>query len=73
VAADPSTPLAERLRALRLAAGLTQMELAGQAGLSYATISDCERGRRRPRPGLLGALAGVLGPGLLAERGGQAP
>jgi transcriptional regulator with XRE-family HTH domain len=70
VAADPAAPFADRLWALRLAAGLTQEELGARAGLSHATVSDCERGRRRPRPGLLAALSGVLGPGLLAGPGG---
>jgi transcriptional regulator with XRE-family HTH domain len=65
VAADPSAPFAERLRALRLAAGLTQRGLAGRAGLSYTTIRSYEGGRGRPRQRLLVALARVLGTGLL--------
>jgi transcriptional regulator with XRE-family HTH domain len=73
VAADPAAPFAERLRALRLAAGLTQEELAARVGRTHATVSDYERGRRRPRPDLLAALARVLGPGVLSDTGGQAP
>ena len=73
VAADPGAPFAERLRALRLAAGLTGARLAARAGLSYTTIRNYEGGRGRPRPRLLAALARVLGPGLLAGAGGQAP
>ena len=73
VAADPDAPFAERLRALRLAAGLTGARLAALAGLSYTTIRNYEGGRGRPRPRLLAALARVLGGGLLAGAGGQAP
>jgi transcriptional regulator with XRE-family HTH domain len=73
VVADPAAPFTERLRALRLAAGLTQAELGARAGLSHPAISDCERGRRRPPPDRLAALARVLGPGLLTGAGGQAP
>ena len=66
VAADPSAPFAERLRALRLAAGLTQAELAARAGVSEAAVSAYECGRGRPRPRHLAALARVLGPALTA-------
>jgi transcriptional regulator with XRE-family HTH domain len=58
--------LAERLRALRLAAGLTQAGLAGRAGLCVTTVSNYERGRGRPRRHGLEALARVLGPALTA-------
>jgi transcriptional regulator with XRE-family HTH domain len=70
VAADPAAPFAERLRALRLAAGLTLAGLAGRAGLCLTSVSVYERGRARPRPRSLVALARVLGPGLLAGTGG---
>jgi predicted ATPase/DNA-binding XRE family transcriptional regulator len=50
-----------RLRRLREAAGLTQEELAGRAGLSAKNISDLERGkRRRPYPHTVRALADAL-------------
>jgi serine/threonine protein kinase len=62
--------LAERLWALRLAAGLTQAELAGRAGLPPATLGHYECGRVRPQAARLAALARVLGPGLLAGAGG---
>jgi transcriptional regulator with XRE-family HTH domain len=65
VAADPFAPFAERLRAFRLAAGLTQEGLAGRAGLTGGAVSSYERGRGRPRSGDRAALARVLGPGLL--------
>jgi transcriptional regulator with XRE-family HTH domain len=66
VAADQAAPFAERLRALRLAAGLTQAELAARAGVSEAAVSAYECGRGRPRPRHLAALARVLGPALTA-------
>jgi transcriptional regulator with XRE-family HTH domain len=42
--AEPPVPFADALRRLRAAAGLTQEELAGAAGLSSRAISDLERG-----------------------------
>lgn len=39
--------LAEELRALRLALGVTQAELAERAGISERAVSDIERGLRR--------------------------
>jgi transcriptional regulator with XRE-family HTH domain len=75
-AADPAASFAERLRALRLAAGLTQAGLAARAGVSEATVSDYECGPRRPRPRRLAALARVLGPSLqdpAGAGGGRAP
>ena len=52
----------ERLRRLREAAGLTQEELAGAAGLTPNAVSDLERGRRRrPYPHTVRSLADALG------------
>jgi len=49
------------LRAHRLAAGLTQDELAERASLSGRGVQDLERGlRRRPRPDTIRRLADVL-------------
>jgi transcriptional regulator with XRE-family HTH domain/tRNA A-37 threonylcarbamoyl transferase component Bud32 len=46
----------------RLAAGMTQEELAGKAGLSVRAISNLERGRTtRPHPRSLEVLAAALG------------
>ena len=54
-------PFGKRLRRLREAAGLTQEELAGRAGLSPNAISDLERGRRRrPYPYTVRSLADAL-------------
>jgi predicted ATPase/DNA-binding XRE family transcriptional regulator len=51
-----------RLRRLREAAGLTQEELAGRAGLSPMAIGMLERGqRRRPYPHTVQALGAALG------------
>jgi transcriptional regulator with XRE-family HTH domain len=65
VVADPDSPLAERLRVLRLAAGLSQDELAARARVSRSTVFCYEHCRVRPRAGKVAALATVLGPGLL--------
>lgn len=49
------------LRQFRLAAALSQEELAERGGLSARAISDLERGvRREPRPETLRLLAGAL-------------
>lgn len=54
--------LAERLRDARQAAGLSQAELAEQAGLSTIYVSLIEQGvRHNPRLNHLRALARVLG------------
>ncbi|WP_433045799.1 BTAD domain-containing putative transcriptional regulator [Dactylosporangium sp. CS-033363] len=51
-----------RLRRHRVAAGLSQRELAERVGLSVAAIRDLEQGRtRRPHRGSAQALAEVLG------------
>ena len=52
------------LRRWRIAAGLTQEELAERAGLSSDAVASLERGRRRaPRRGTLALLADALGVG----------
>ncbi|MEA5453535.1 helix-turn-helix domain-containing protein [Sinomonas sp. JGH33] len=66
--ADPT--LSHELRRLRVAAGLTQEELAGRAGISVRAVSDTERGLRgRLYPATAGRLADALGlGGSLRER-----
>ena len=60
---DPPAPFGEVLRHLRMAATLSQEELAERAGVSTRGISDLERGvRRRPRPETLRRLVDVLAP-----------
>jgi DNA-binding SARP family transcriptional activator/transcriptional regulator with XRE-family HTH domain len=60
-AREPGTKLSTVLRSARRVAGLTQLELAGLAGISIGTVRDLEQGRRlRPRPDSLARLAGAL-------------
>jgi transcriptional regulator with XRE-family HTH domain len=55
-------PLKERLRELRAAKGLTQMELAAAAGLTLSGVTQMEAGKiKNPRLDTLQALARVLG------------
>jgi tetratricopeptide (TPR) repeat protein/transcriptional regulator with XRE-family HTH domain len=49
------------LRGRRIAAGLTQEQLAHRAGLSARAVGALERGVTRPYPRTLAALAGALG------------
>jgi non-specific serine/threonine protein kinase len=59
-----SRTFAEQLRRYRLAANLTQEELAARAGLSARAISKLERGeRQRPYPHTIEVLARALGLG----------
>ncbi len=59
--AEPST-LGEGLRRYRVAAGLTQEELAERAGISARAVSDLERGIiQTPRKDTLQLLADALG------------
>jgi transcriptional regulator with XRE-family HTH domain len=52
----------DRLRSLRLDAGLTQKALANRSGLSVRGISDLERGlKHRPHPATVQMLAAALG------------
>jgi transcriptional regulator with XRE-family HTH domain len=54
----------QRLLAYRMAAKLTQAEIAAQIGVSPATVHFWERDRRQPSPPKIGALATILGAGL---------
>ena len=59
--ADQEMPFGARLRALRDAAGMSQEELAEQAGLTANAVGSLERGeRRRPYPHTVRALADAL-------------
>jgi tetratricopeptide (TPR) repeat protein len=68
VATVPASGVGERLRSLRLAAGLTQTELAGDR-CSKEYVSQIERGKTRPTQETLAWLAGRLGvdPSFLAH------
>jgi DNA-binding CsgD family transcriptional regulator/transcriptional regulator with XRE-family HTH domain len=59
---SPGPSFGDRLRQARRAAGLTQEELAEQAGLSVRGISDLERGARNaPRRDTVEMLGAALG------------
>jgi tetratricopeptide (TPR) repeat protein len=64
----PGSRLGDRLRSLRLAAGLTQTELAGDR-FSKEYVSQIERGKTRPTQETIDWLAERLGvdPGFLAS------
>src|ERR671923_327136 len=67
-AAEAGLRLGERLRQLRVAAGLTQSELAGDR-FSKEYVSQIERGKTRPTRETIDWLAQRLGvdPGFLAN------
>ncbi len=73
LAQRPQAAFAQRLKAFRLAAGLTKAELAERAGLREQALRQYEDGGREPRWRQLVLLVRVLGPGLvtlgLAETG----
>lgn len=54
------TAFGARLRALREAAGLTQAELAEQAGMLSSVLARLERGEREPQWSTVLALASAL-------------
>jgi transcriptional regulator with XRE-family HTH domain len=59
---DESPAFGQLHKRLRLAAGLSQEELAGQAGVSPRGVSGLERGARTtPRPATVRLLADALG------------
>jgi transcriptional regulator with XRE-family HTH domain len=49
------------IRELREAAGMTQLELATQIGVTPSTVYNWERGRNEPKATQLRALARVFG------------
>lgn len=53
--------VARRIRDLRVARGLKQVELAERAGVSAVSLNRIERGRQEPSLGSLARLAAVLG------------
>jgi transcriptional regulator with XRE-family HTH domain len=68
LAQTPGAPFAQRVRSLRLAAGLTRAELERRAGLHRDAVTDYECGGHVPRRRNLARLARVL-PGLLGGAG----
>ncbi len=57
----PDSPFGRRLRALRVAAGLTRGQLAGRAAMSESIIGQYERGQGLPGRIALQALVRILG------------
>jgi len=57
----PGSPIPKNLRRLRLAAGLTQAQLAELSDVTDATLSRIERGRFAPSQDLLRRLAHAVG------------
>jgi transcriptional regulator with XRE-family HTH domain len=55
-----------RLRQERRRLGLTQVELAGRAGVSRKTLRRAEQGDHAPRPDIAKAIADALGIDVLA-------
>ena len=53
--------MGEKLKAARLAAGLTQVQLAEKAGCIQRDISDWENGKREPVASTLKKLAQAIG------------
>ncbi|HEX5273020.1 MAG TPA: helix-turn-helix domain-containing protein [Gemmataceae bacterium] len=71
LASRPDASLAERLRAHRMASGLTCERLAAKAGVVASTITHYETGRRVPRSKTLARLAKALGRGILGGKGNR--
>lgn len=57
---EPET-LGARLKALRLAAGLSQRELAAEVGVTFPHISKVETGREQASAELIGRIAEAVG------------
>ncbi len=66
VEAEPDLSFGQRLKALRLAAGLTRSELAVQTGISTGSIRAYEEDRRTPHLRSIARLASLLGNHLLS-------
>ncbi len=63
----PNVSFAQRLRSLRLAAGLCRTELAIRSGIGAGSIRAYEDDARRPTSRTLRRLAEILGASLLSE------
>lgn len=64
-----------RIRAARIAAGMTQPDLARQAGVTFQQVQKYENGANRVAASRLGAIAHALGvpPSALLDTGAPAP
>jgi hypothetical protein len=63
----PGAPFAVRLRAYRVAAGLTVVRLAARSGVGASTLWTYEAGGCPPLARNLAKLVRVLGPGVAAR------
>jgi DNA-binding XRE family transcriptional regulator len=71
LANHPDAAFGERLRALRLAKGMTHAELADAVGIAKESVSRFEWGRSgNPKWALLVKLVRLLGPALVGWDGG---
>jgi transcriptional regulator with XRE-family HTH domain len=64
LAKTPRHCVGERLKTHRLIAGLTQREVAAEAGITPQAVALFEKGKCKPTPETLAQLVAVLGPGL---------
>lgn len=58
---DPSNRFGANLRRLRVARGISQATLAAELDVSAPSVSGWEKGRARPKPDRMTALASLLG------------
>ena len=65
LAKHPDAPFGVRLKACRLAAGLTAEQLAARSGVPAHAIRSVERGACWPRWGRVARLIRALGPDLV--------
>jgi transcriptional regulator with XRE-family HTH domain len=63
---QPDAPFSQRLKALRLAAGLSRSELSERTGLAPGSLRAYEDGLRQPQERSVARLAVILGDDLLA-------
>ncbi len=71
--ARPDAPFAQRLKALRLSAGLSRAELSARAGVAPGSLRAYEEGWRKPQDRSAARLADVLGEELLAGKPRKSP
>lgn len=62
---DACTAFGMKLRKVRLAAGISQEELASRANLDRTYVSGCERGKRNPSLKTIDKLAKALNVNLM--------
>jgi transcriptional regulator with XRE-family HTH domain len=71
--ARPQAPFAQRLKAVRLAAGLSRAELAARSGVAPGSLRAYEDGGRKPHRRSAARLARVLGAAVLGARARKVP